>query len=236
MDRDTHRRRTVNDRIATEMAGADPFDLGNIYRPEDVLPQDVAERARHVRAFSGDYTREFILQTLHRLLLARVPLDQIARRFGVTVRTVQNWRGELHRIVAEEARKLDPYPIIGEAMAHYRMVRGDAHQRALAARNMAEWKAAMEIALKAEGEFFKLMQVSGGFERNLMREGMDAKVAERTQAENNGGAVGLKGMAEAWLKLASGDTIIDEDEEEGTETDGMPLLIEGEVDYGPKLF
>lgn len=233
-------RATQRDRVQAQLATSNPFDLGEIYRPHEVLPQELAERARHVNAWGTDYTQEFILTTLHQLLLARVPLDQIAHRFGVTTRTVQRWRHQLHTMVAKEAKTLDPYPLVGEAMAHYRQVRAAGWQIYMGSRTAGDKKAGLELALKADGEMLKLLQASGFFSRNLLREGMDDVAANSSDSAEKGGVAGLHHMMTEYMtdrkrafgQLEAGDVIVDEPV---NEDDMLPGGID-DTDYGPRLF
>ena len=78
---------------AERQGGANPFDLSNepIVRGPAPHP-DLAERVRQIGHIDNEYAEEFILPKLGQFLRAGMPLDAIAQKFGVTVRTISNWK------------------------------------------------------------------------------------------------------------------------------------------------
>lgn len=169
-----------------------------------ILPQNIGERFRHIERYHApepvtkegktrptrnaiqinDYTRDFIFQTLHQLLLAQMPMDQIALRFDVTVRTVYRWRDQLQTKMAAEIRSADPMPILGEALTTYAAIAAEGHKLMLGAKDAAGKRAGAEIALKAMGDKMKVLQMAGFFDSPLMKAGGAGTDDQRTQAAN----------------------------------------------------
>lgn len=77
-------------------------------------------------AGSAAYAKEFRLGLLHRLLMRRVPLDEIARQLQVSISTVEKDRAELKKMLREEARKLNVEEMVGNQNAFYDEVAGMA--------------------------------------------------------------------------------------------------------------
>ena len=101
------------------------FDVGAMpfHRPSENLSPDIGVRSRQIRRADSAYTEEFILRTLAQLINAGVPIDQIAVRFGVTTRTIFNWRRRLDEKYRDEARKMNPTSFLGESLEFYRTLR-----------------------------------------------------------------------------------------------------------------
>jgi DNA-directed RNA polymerase specialized sigma24 family protein len=73
------------------------FDLPAVPPPTEPLDtQNLGRRSRQVARLHPEYTEDFILQHLQSMVLARVPKDQIAQRFGVSVRTIYKWEQRLY--------------------------------------------------------------------------------------------------------------------------------------------
>ena len=75
-------------------------------------------------AGSAAYSKEYRLTLLHRLLLARIPLDRIAQQLGVSISTVQKDRVELKNTLREQAKALNIEEMIGNQNALYDEIQG----------------------------------------------------------------------------------------------------------------
>lgn len=104
-------------RAPTRALQAPPSDPDN--------PDNPASRLGMVeQSGSRAYSREYRLTLLHRFLLRRVPLDQIARNLGVSISTVEKDRVELKRMLAEQAKELNINELIGNQTNLYDEVTG----------------------------------------------------------------------------------------------------------------
>jgi hypothetical protein len=122
-------------------------------------------RMKDVRTRGGKYEREYRLQLLHRMLMRRVPLDEIARELDVSTRTIMNDRQELYRRLREEAKKLDINAMIGDTMGFFAEVQGMALRAASVKKfPMNVRLAAMRTALSSRNDQHKFLQASGVFD------------------------------------------------------------------------
>lgn len=137
--------------------------VANNQGDNDPTPINPAERARLALVHGEAYQKEYILKTLHRLMLRRVPTDQIARVFNVQVSTVQRWMQELYQRVREEATNLDIYSIAGESLAFYTEIRSVGMNMATS-KDLREKDIGMSVALKAEADKHKMLALMGMYQ------------------------------------------------------------------------
>lgn len=109
----------------------------------DFAPNTPATRLAQAGRASGPYEREYRLQLLHRLLLRRIPIDQIADQLEVSVQTVSRDRQELYKRLRTEAKKLDIHSFIGDTMGFYNEI------TAMALRGASAGKTPLNIRLAA---------------------------------------------------------------------------------------
>lgn len=122
-------------------------------------------RMEDVRRRGGAYEREYRLQLLHRMLLRRVPLDEIARELDVSVSTIKNDRAELYRRLKDEAKNLDINKLIGDTLGFYAEVRGMSLRTAsLAKMPMNTRLAALRTALSSKNDEHRFLVASGVFD------------------------------------------------------------------------
>lgn len=98
--------------------------LGEGFIPQSQLPGDFGDRVRHIVTVCNVYAKEFILDQLERMVVAKVPVDTIAARFRVTVPTIIRWRGLLRKRWAEKVQTLKQgnlQDVIGEHLAQFEM-------------------------------------------------------------------------------------------------------------------
>jgi hypothetical protein len=93
-------------------------------QPSAPVETDVGVRAR--RLYVGEAQKDFVLKEVDKLHRAGKHPDEIAATFGVHIRTAYNWLAELKRNKGEEAKAIDPYPLIGEAMANFQAIKSAA--------------------------------------------------------------------------------------------------------------
>jgi hypothetical protein len=122
-------------------------------------------RMRDVRTRGGNYEREYRLQLLHRMLMRRVPLDEIARELDVSVKTVQRDRLELFHRLREEAKRLDINQMIGDTMGFFAEVQGMALRAASIKKYPMNIRlAAMRTALSSRNDQHKFLHAAGVFD------------------------------------------------------------------------
>lgn len=96
---------------------------------QSLVPDSPGNRLREVeRSGSAAYSREYRLSLLHRFLIRKVPLDQIARQLGVSISTLEKDRVALKEQLRARARDLDIDEMIGRQSSVYEEVEGMAMQ------------------------------------------------------------------------------------------------------------
>jgi len=122
---------------------------------------DLAQRVRQIGHIDTEYAEEFILQALGQLLRAGVPLDAIAQKFGVTVRTISNWKKRYRARLREAAAHLDRVLLLGETMDFYEDMVAQSLQLSLTAETRREKLAALAAARAAMGDKLKFLKSIG---------------------------------------------------------------------------
>jgi hypothetical protein len=171
---------------------------------DPILPQDIARRTRYIDAHhkpepdagSGrggrrnkdgqinEYTRDFIFKTLHQLLLSGMPYDQIALKFNVSLRTVYRWIDQLKAKMADEAKNVDPMPVLGDALSTYKVIAQHGFQMLIGGKTAADKRAGAEIARGAMNDQMKVLQLAGFFDTPHMRKGANNGDDPRVQSAN----------------------------------------------------
>lgn len=136
---------------------------------EEFNPQT---RLAQVRTRSGTYEREYRLQLLHRLLMRRLPLDEIAANLGVSVPTVLRDRKELQERLRAVAKELDIEVMIGDSKGFYEEVQAMAMRAASSSTvPMPMRLAAMRTALASHNDMHRFFQASGVYDVLRFRKG-----------------------------------------------------------------
>lgn len=111
------------------------------------------------------YAKEYRMTLLHRLLLRRVPLEQIASQLSVDVSTVMRDRKELYKRMREEAKNLDIHRFIGDTLGFYNEVvamslRSASHNKT----PMNTRLAALRTALAGKNHMTRFLEDTGVLE------------------------------------------------------------------------
>jgi hypothetical protein len=150
--------------------GEDLFDLSNdqIIRIREGLSNDLAIRARQLaRVTREDGTtavKDFVLDALNKMLLARIPRDQIAFKFGVTVHRVAKWEQVLRLKHKQEAQNVDAMGFLGETLDFYRMLRGIGMELYFREAPIRDKVMGLEIARSAHNDMQRFMQMAGFYD------------------------------------------------------------------------
>ena len=129
---------------------------------EEFNPQD---RLRQVRSRASEYEKEYRLGLLHRLLMRRIPMDEIASQLGISIAQVYRDREELKRRLREEARGLNIEEMIGDSKGYYEEVSAMSMRAASNANlPMPMRLAAMRTALAAKNDQHRFFQTAGVYD------------------------------------------------------------------------
>lgn len=158
--------RGINDRVEemanTPVASLPQSDVIAGNPSEDFNPGD---RLRQVRARAGEYEKEYRLGLLHRLLMRRIPMDEIASQLGISVSQVYRDREELRRKLRSEARDMNIEEIIGDSKGYYEEVSAMSMRAASNANiPMPIRLAAMRTALAAKNDQHRFFQTAGVYD------------------------------------------------------------------------
>lgn len=180
-------------------------------RPEALLPspqgQTVAgqaseefnprDRLTQVRTRASEYEKEYRLGLLHRLLMRRIPVDEIASQLGLSVSQVYRDRDELKRRLRAEAEGLDINEIIGDSKGYYEEAAAMS-MRAASNSNlpMPMRLAAIRTALAAKNDMHRFFQTAGVYD-----------VLRFRLAQDGGGVSDIKRLMESTERLLSGDRL-----------------------------
>lgn len=126
-------------------------------------------------AGSASYAKEYRLSLLHRLLMRKVPLDQIAAQLNVSISTIEKDRVALKQRLREHAAQLDINEIIGRNLEIYDEIRGMSLRVASSGETRdangqqqsvptAMKLAAMRTALAATNDQNRMLSTAGVFE------------------------------------------------------------------------
>lgn len=135
---------------------------------------------------SASYSKEYRMKLLHRMLVRRVPLDQIAKALGVSISTVEKDRAQLKHWLREQARGLNINEIVGEQLERYDEVAGMAIRIASASEGQgaqppAVRLAAMRTFLAAEADKNRFLNSAGVFDAMTFRRGEDGSEVSDVQ-------------------------------------------------------
>jgi hypothetical protein len=111
------------------------------------------------------YEREYRLNLIHRMIMRKVPLDEVATALGISVSQVMRDRKELFERLRTESRALDIDLIVGDSKGMYEEVLGMAMR--IASKDstpVAMRLAAMRTGLAAENDKHRFLQAAGVYD------------------------------------------------------------------------
>jgi len=167
---------------------------------EEFNPQ---ARLAQVRSRSSKYEKEYRLGLLHRLLMRRIPIDEIASQLGVSIATVYRDREELRAQLQKDSRSLDIDEMVGDSKGFYEEV-GAMAMRAASNANipMPMRLAAMRTGLAAKNDMHRFFQSAGVYDVLRYRVAQDGqgitdvrRLMENTERLLNGEALEFSNAA-----------------------------------------
>ncbi len=162
--------KTINENIdgavKTAMEQKTKIDLTKAYPEIGLHDQKTVSFTKPV----NNYSKEYTLRTVHRLLLQNTEKDQIAQLFDVSVRTVYNWVQELNTRHRNEASSLFLYGIVKETMSFYDEIRDIGLAAAQKGNTTTERLQGMNLALKAEREKHIFLEKTGYYGHVRLKE------------------------------------------------------------------
>ncbi len=133
-------------------------------------------KSGHLRAgfhdgkiFNNIYAYEYALRTMHRMIMRKVPIDQIAKAMGMSVANAARLRTELHRRMSEEMRYTDVYSLLGDTNAFYLEMRAQGLKMLDRAKDIPEQAMAASVAFKAEADRIKALDTARVFETSPVK-------------------------------------------------------------------
>lgn len=131
-----------------------------------------ANRLAQVRTRSSEYEKEYRLELLHRLLMRKLPLDEIAAAMGVSVSTIVRYRTELRDRMRAATKDLDVETLIGNSKGFYEEVQAMAMRAASSSTNPMPMRlAAMRTALASHNDMHRFFQAAGVYDVLRFRKG-----------------------------------------------------------------
>lgn len=138
-------------------------DSGLVTPEEDLNP---GTRMEQVRGRAPEYEREYRLKLLHRLLMRKIPLDEVAAQLQVSLATVHRDRREIHRRLRDELSRLDMNAFLGETMAFYGEAGAMAMRIATGIKTATPHKlAALRTAMTSRKELGQFFSAAGVFDQ-----------------------------------------------------------------------
>lgn len=139
-----------------------------VRRGEVPLPDTEAIKKRLdkvTKSGSSAYAKEYRLQIMHGMLMANVPLDEIAKQLQVSIRTVEYDRKLLKQRMREAAQQLNIEEIVGTQTAEYDHISGLALAMATDKDTREAMKlAAMRTALAAKADKNRFYHTAGVYD------------------------------------------------------------------------
>lgn len=159
------------------------------FNPRDRLAQ-VGQRA-------SQYEKEYRLGLLHRLLMRRIPIDEIASQLGRSVSQVYRDREELLARLREDSASLNIDELVGESKGFY----DEAAAMAMRAASNSQAPLPMRLAairtgLAARNDMHRFFQTAGVYD-----------VLRYKRAQDGSGASDIKRLMEQTDRLLSGERL-----------------------------
>lgn len=133
-------------------------------------------RMTQVRNRASEYEREYRLGLLHRLLMRRVPIDEIADQLGLSISQVYRDRDTLKEKLRQDARTLDIEEVIGDSKGFYEEVAAIALRAASNSNAPLPVRlAAARTGLAAKNDMHRFFQTAGVYDVLRFRLGDEGK-------------------------------------------------------------
>ena len=130
-------------------------------------PFTPGNRAQEVKRSSRgtNYEREYRFTLLHRMIIRRVPLDEIAKELGLSVRQVQRDVKSLYEKLRENAAEFDTVEHVGDGVSYYREIQSMALRMASMAKLPAGTRlTAMRTAMAAKNDEVRFLSTVGVYD------------------------------------------------------------------------
>jgi hypothetical protein len=129
---------------------------------EDFSPQ---QRLRQVGRRASEYEREYRLSLLHRMLMRKMPLDEIAHQLEISVSQVMRDRAELRERLRAAARELNIDEMIGHNQGFYEEVVAMSMRAASNAQQPMPMRlSALRTALAGQNDLHRFLQAAGVYD------------------------------------------------------------------------
>ena len=123
---------------------------------------------------SPAYAKEYRQQLVGRMLMRNVPLYQIAIQLGISTSTAEKDRAAWRKTMAEQARNFDVNEYLGEQMARYDEMSGQALRIALTGDTPVAMRlASMRTAIAANSDKTRTLHAAGVFDAARFRKVSD---------------------------------------------------------------
>lgn len=136
--------------------------------PDELDQEELSpgSRLETVKSRAPEYEREYRLKLIHRLLMRKIPLDEIAVQLEVSVSTIHRERREIYRRLRDEAARLDINALLGETMSFYGEAGAMAMRIATSVKTATPHRlAALRTAMTSKKELGQWLAGSGVFEQ-----------------------------------------------------------------------
>ena len=144
------------------MADAADAGLQSISNQGDFTPQS---RLAQVGRRSSEYEREYRLSLLSRLLMRKIPLDEIAQQLNISLSQVNRDKAELASRMRDAARSLNIEEMVGSNMEFYDEVMAMAMRAASNSNSPLPMRlAAMRTALASRNDQHRFLQAAGVYD------------------------------------------------------------------------
>lgn len=118
----------------------------------DVIPEQLRHKIRAMYIMDAPTATEFILETLHMMLLQHRSSDDIARVFGVSISTVSRWRKQLRERLAADFRTRTPTDLAAEQVGNLKRTKAYAWQQAARCTEALDKLRWVNLSIKCEQE------------------------------------------------------------------------------------
>jgi hypothetical protein len=159
-------------------------------------PFTPGSRAEEVKKSSRgtNYEREYRFTLLHRMIIRRVPQDQIAKELGLSVRQVQRDIKALYERLRKNASAFDTVEHVGDGVSYYREIQSMALRMASMNKLPAGTRlTAMRTALAARNDETRFLSTVGVYD------------AIPFEAGNNRGVTDIEKLMDMTERLLSGE-------------------------------